>query len=203
MPPRSQEAYDQMKDERREKILSAALRVLSRRGLAATRIGDIAAEAGASHGLVYYYFKSKEEIFIELVRRASEISSQSILQIDQIPLPPLERISQMAHLIFDSITSYDDSAFYFLLMLQASVSDAIPEEARKLLGENNVPLEVMTRLITAGQADGSIREGDPIQLALIFWAAIDGMAIYKIQMGDALQQIEYGYLLRIFEPLGH
>ncbi|HPH94971.1 MAG TPA: TetR/AcrR family transcriptional regulator [Anaerolineaceae bacterium] len=198
MPPKSQEAYDLMKDERREKLLSAALRVLARRGLAATRIGDIAAEARASHGLVYYYFQSKEDIFIELVRRARDISTQSIRQIDALPLPPLERIRQMAHLILDSITAYDDSAFYFLLMIQASVSDTIPDEARKLLADDNTPMEVLVRLISAGQAAGAIHEGDPIQMALLFWAAIEGVAIYKIQMGNTLQHIQHEYLMRIF-----
>ncbi len=48
--------------EKRELILDAALAVFSRRGVFATRIADIAEEAGVAYGLVYHYFKNKEEI---------------------------------------------------------------------------------------------------------------------------------------------
>ncbi len=48
--------------DKRSKILDAALEVFSRKGVFATRIADIASEAGIAYGLVYHYFKNKEEI---------------------------------------------------------------------------------------------------------------------------------------------
>ncbi len=48
--------------DKRSKILDAALAVFSRKGVFATRIADIASEAGIAYGLVYHYFKNKEEI---------------------------------------------------------------------------------------------------------------------------------------------
>jgi AcrR family transcriptional regulator len=49
-------------EERRRAILAAAVRVFARKGAHATRVGDIAAEAGVSHGLLYHYFSSKDEV---------------------------------------------------------------------------------------------------------------------------------------------
>src|SRR5215217_6740993 len=49
-------------EERRRAILDAAVRVFARKGAHATRVGDIAAEAGVSHGLLYHYFRSKEDV---------------------------------------------------------------------------------------------------------------------------------------------
>jgi AcrR family transcriptional regulator len=59
MSPRSAAANQQIKQARREDLLLAARRVFARSGLAATRISDIAADAGVSQGLVYHYFPAK------------------------------------------------------------------------------------------------------------------------------------------------
>ena len=48
--------------DKRARILAAALTAFGRRGVAKTRIADIASEAGIAYGLVYHYFKNKDEI---------------------------------------------------------------------------------------------------------------------------------------------
>ena len=82
MSPRSEEQNTLLKDERREQILSAALKVFALRGFSATKISDIVAEGGISHGLLYHYFSSKEEIFFELVSRALFHSGQMLLAME-------------------------------------------------------------------------------------------------------------------------
>ena len=68
---RNAEHNQKMRDERREKILYHALRLFAAKGLYATKITDIAAECRMSQGLLYHYFRSKEEIFTELIRGRS------------------------------------------------------------------------------------------------------------------------------------
>ncbi len=48
--------------ERRKTILRAAVEVFSRKGFHGCRIADVAREAGVAYGLVYHYFKDKEEL---------------------------------------------------------------------------------------------------------------------------------------------
>ncbi len=48
--------------DKRRLILDAAIHVFARQGFHACRVSDIADEAGVAYGLVYHYFKSKEEI---------------------------------------------------------------------------------------------------------------------------------------------
>ena len=57
-------------EERRRAILDAAVRVFARKGAHATRVGDIAAEAGVSHGLLYHYFSSKDEVLETVIADA-------------------------------------------------------------------------------------------------------------------------------------
>ena len=57
-----------MPEERPGQILQAALEVFGERGLAASRLEDIAKRAGLSKGTIYLYFPNKEELFREMVR---------------------------------------------------------------------------------------------------------------------------------------
>jgi len=54
-------------------ILEAARRIFKRFGYTKTAISDIAKEAGIGKGTIYYYFKSKEDIFLELLNKESYV----------------------------------------------------------------------------------------------------------------------------------
>ena len=54
-------------NERKQQLLEAAQRLFGSRGYARTRIADICAEAGVAKGLFYWYFPTKESLFVELV----------------------------------------------------------------------------------------------------------------------------------------
>ncbi|HEX6399739.1 MAG TPA: helix-turn-helix domain-containing protein, partial [Actinomycetota bacterium] len=58
--------------DRRHEILAAAARVITDRGLAETRISDIADEAGVSPGLILYYFESKDRLLAEALTFAND-----------------------------------------------------------------------------------------------------------------------------------
>ena len=55
------------KNERKEQIMNAALLVLVDKGYESSRIDDIVSESGLSKGAIYWYYKSKKEIYLDLV----------------------------------------------------------------------------------------------------------------------------------------
>jgi AcrR family transcriptional regulator len=57
---------EERKEKRKEKIFKAAVKCFNDKGYYETTIDAIAAKAKASKGLIYYYFKSKKELFLEL-----------------------------------------------------------------------------------------------------------------------------------------
>ena len=61
-----QERKKREKEIRRQQILAAAKKLISRKGFNKTTMGDIAAEAELSPGTLYIYFKNKEELFTSL-----------------------------------------------------------------------------------------------------------------------------------------
>ncbi|MFZ6646318.1 TetR/AcrR family transcriptional regulator [Undibacterium sp. TJN25] len=64
----SKPRWERRKDARPQELLSAALDLFVERGFAATRLDDIAKNAGVSKGTLYLYFSSKEELFKTVVR---------------------------------------------------------------------------------------------------------------------------------------
>lgn len=67
--PRSEKDNQEIRDARREELLDAAVAVFARKGFARSKIADIAAASGLSHGLVYHYFASKDAILAAIVER--------------------------------------------------------------------------------------------------------------------------------------
>ena len=65
-------------DDKRTSIINAALRVFSQYGYKKSPINEIAAEAGISKSLLFYYFKNKKELYLYLLQYCAEIKSQRI-----------------------------------------------------------------------------------------------------------------------------
>lgn len=86
MSPRNIEKDQKLRDERQRQILEAAMHVIARRGLPATKIADIAATAGISVGNVYKYFRSKEDIFQALVESGQKEYREFVEQAQQMPV---------------------------------------------------------------------------------------------------------------------
>src|SRR5438445_9413790 len=58
--------------ERAQHIIEAASAVMGRKGYDGTSMKDIAAEAGVAQGLIHYYFGSKEDLLVAVVRSMNE-----------------------------------------------------------------------------------------------------------------------------------
>jgi len=70
--------YRRRKEDRPQEITEAALEAFAEKGYAATRVEEVAKRAGVSKGLMYLYFKTKEELFKSVVK------SVVIRRIDQL-----------------------------------------------------------------------------------------------------------------------
>jgi len=189
-----------MRDDRRKQILSTALKLFAVRGLGATKITDIARDSGISQGLLYHYFRSKEEIFVELVRHALEGMNAAARTLEGLPLRPTEKIRKAISELLRGISENEDFARYFLLVAQANFSEAIPEEAKVIIQkESHVPHQVMSRIMREGQQDGSIKKHNADELALVFWVLMKGFALHKAARGSQFELPDTRILVDFFE----
>ena len=186
MTPRNEDTNKQIRDERREQILQAALKVFARKGLAAAKISDIAAAAELSHGLIYHYFKSKDEIFTVLATQALEVSSKIIIDAANLPGTPWERLKAMTEAIVPN--AYQGiGPYYFLIVIQTFTSEAVPEQVKELAARHSsIYTDYLVPLIREGQQRGEVVAGDPLQLAVLYTSMIQGIGIVKTLSGEGL-----------------
>jgi TetR/AcrR family fatty acid metabolism transcriptional regulator len=88
--------------DKRRTILGAAVRVFARQGFHTCRVSDIADEAGVAYGLVYHYFKSKEEILDTLFLERWDVMLEAIAEVDASQLSPRDKLRAIAAFIIDS-----------------------------------------------------------------------------------------------------
>ena len=67
MSPRTKKQFEEIREERKQQIMHAALILFANKGFDATSISMIAKEAGISKGLMYNYFESKEKLIVEIM----------------------------------------------------------------------------------------------------------------------------------------
>lgn len=128
MSPRTQKQYRELRDEKRALIMDTALLHFANEGFHKTTISHIAKHAGISKGLMYNYFKGKEELLSELVFRSiREIyndfdpDSDGMLSSDEFEL----FVRKVADLLREKRTIW---MLFFQMMMQS--------EVQKILGEN-------------------------------------------------------------------
>jgi AcrR family transcriptional regulator len=169
----------EQKEIRHKQLLTVALDLFTQKGFAATKISDIADAMGISVGLLFHYFDSKEQLYEELVQKGIA-NSQSIMTANYAN--PLDFFEGIAELILDRVKSDSFPAKMFVLMSQAVNNDFLSEEIRNHIKRDN--FQKSAEIIRAGQLDGTIREGDPVALAVAFWAAIQGICQVVAQSSD-------------------
>lgn len=198
--PRSPEMNQRLRDERRALLCDAALKRFAAKGLAATKISDITQDAGVSQGLFYHYFGSKEEIFVELIGSAFAKMNEAALALEAAPLSPRAKVERAVVQLLGDIGSSEPFVRTVLLIAQAAISDATPPAARAILDspESRVPYQVMSRIFRAGQRDGSIKDHDPEELALVFWTTIKGLALHRATHGAEFRVPDPDILISVF-----
>ena len=168
--------------DRHQEILDAAARVITDRGLAETRISDIAEVAGVSPGLILYYFDSKDRLLSEALTYAND---QFYLRMSrEIRRIPSAR-DQLARLVDLSVPGLlpeygrlDEWALWIEVWVRA-LRDPEMAKDREFLDQRW--RGQIADIIRGGQSSGEFTsELTSQELALRIASLIDGLAIQVI-----------------------
>lgn len=80
--------------ESRERLLDAASELLSSRATLDISLKEIAARSGLNHGLVTYYFGSKEGLLIALLQREASQALEALKRLVAMNMPPLDKLNR-------------------------------------------------------------------------------------------------------------
>ena len=172
--------------ERRRQILDAAVAVFARQGFNQCRVSDIADEAGVAYGLVYHYFRSKDEVLDTLFLERWNVLLQVIRDLDGRDLPAREKLAAIASFIVDSYRHDPD----LMKVIIVEVTRAANSFGRTHLGQIREAYDLIEAIVAKAQADGEFRDAvTPQFAAMAFYGAIEqvltGWIFDVLPIGDA------------------
>ena len=197
--PRTEEQNQRLKEERRRALLEAARRVFARKGLAASKMTDLAAAAGISYGLVYHYFPDKESVFAALVEEAVQQGIQLVVEARQSAGSPWEQLQWLCARVLDGVQREPS---FPLILVQAHASESVPGPVGQALERYSSQFfQQLVALIESGQEAGQVVRTPAAELAWMWLATIQGLALMRIL--PHMNHVPYpktNTLLRLFAP---
>src|SRR5690606_2285380 len=102
-------------EQRRERILEAALTIFSRRGYRDAAMDDIAAASETSKGGVYFHFPNKQAIFLALLDRMAGLLMSRAEEAIAAETDPLAQIDAALMVVLETFASHRSLARVFLV----------------------------------------------------------------------------------------
>jgi AcrR family transcriptional regulator len=156
--------------DKRRVILDAAIHVFARRGFHSCRVSDVADEAGVAYGLVYHYFRSKEEILNTLFTERWQLMLDAIVEIDKREQTAREKLHQVAGFIIDSYRHEPD----LMKVIIVEVTRAANTFGRHHLAKIEEAYGLIAGIIEQARADGSFKSDISAEFgAMCFYGAIE------------------------------
>lgn len=156
--------------DKRRAILDAAIRVFARQGYHATRVADIADEAGVAYGLVYHYFRSKEAVMTELFTERWSLLLAASDALYERDISAREKLDGIAGFIIDSYR-HDPELMKVIII---EVTRAANSFGATHLPEIRRAYETVARVVADAQRDGLYKpEVDPDFVGMWFYGAIE------------------------------
>ncbi|MCL1694458.1 MULTISPECIES: TetR/AcrR family transcriptional regulator [unclassified Lysinibacillus] len=174
-------------------LLTAAKQSLVEKGIEKFTLKAVAEQAGVTQGTIYYHFKSKEQIILEIVQDICENSWNELLLTDQ-------EIIQTA--LLSAKSRYENDAFYhklfFTLIVFGFTNPIIRQQIGQILAAENEHLcNVLGKLWHTSPIDGVSME----TWSIFFNALMDGLALQVMMRDDFDVDLFYQQLEIIIQTL--
>jgi AcrR family transcriptional regulator len=155
-------------EDKRRQLLDAAVRVFARKGFHASRVGDIAEEAGVAHGLLYHYFKSKDQVLEAVFHENWSVLLARIASVEESDEPAVDQLRHIAAIVLRTWLHLPDVVRVVVREFGRS-----PELAERV-AELTQPIDAIQRVIARGIERGEFRQDvDPRFAAAVVYGSID------------------------------
>ncbi len=183
--------------DKREAILEAAIEVFSRNGYHRARVSDIAREAGIAYGLVYHYFKNKEEILSTIFEERWSSFLEAVEAVARRDAPARDKLVSVAALILNAYRIRPAWVKVLVLEIQRSSRFAEPGQIRAV----GALFQSIARILRTGQQAGELRSDlDPDVACYVFLGALELVLtglVLEIARPDAARDGAAGYYLTV------
>jgi len=165
-------------------ILDVAMAEFAEKGLAGARIDEIAATTQTSKRMIYYYFGSKEGLYLATLEDAYRRVRAIEVELHLEDLAPLEALRQLVEFSFDHHASHE--SYVRLVMTENMHRGQYLARSKSILPLNEPAIATLSRLVERGLASGVFRPGlDPVDLH----ASITALTFFNVSNRHTFGQI--------------
>lgn len=176
MCPKTKAQFAAIRYKSEEKILNAALELFAIHGFSSTSISSIAKRADISKGLIYNYFDSKTDLLRAIVTRAVNTGAEIIEDAIETYDSPVDEIR---HIVLNSTEHVKSNLTYWKLLTALSYQPEVLNQIQDVIDKNSrwsfqKGIELFTKM----------KARDPVQSSMLFGAALDGIFVHYMQLGE-------------------
>jgi TetR/AcrR family transcriptional regulator len=164
--PLAHPSLQERSQESRDRILDAALGEFSAHGLAGARMDQIAGAAGVNKALLYYYFQSKEQLYIAALEAVSARVRDNTMAVFALDASAGERLLRTALHHFDRILTQREFQSLMqqeMMRVHRGEEGALSVLVKRVFGPLHTTFESMIR---EGIASGELIDADWLQFVL-------------------------------------
>jgi AcrR family transcriptional regulator len=177
--PRARDADRSQKD-----ILGAAMIEFAESGLGGARMERIAERAGVNKRLIYYYFESKESLFLAVLEAAYENIRSEERQLSLSQVEPIEAIRRLISFTWNYYLAHPE--FLTLLNSENLHRARHLKQSKKILAMHSPLVQTLADVLERGHRLGIFRAGvDPVQL----YVSIAGLSYFYLGNSYTLSTI--------------
>ncbi|MDP6168828.1 MAG: TetR/AcrR family transcriptional regulator [Candidatus Marinimicrobia bacterium] len=180
---------EKLKDLRKSQIMEAAQSVVVKKGYGQSRMDDIVKEAKLSKGAIYWYYKSKKEIYLSLVDHWFNEYSEGVLH----NLENKKNASDQLKVLFDYfIDQFDQNPEIFKIMVEFWRMAGLDDDFNsKLQDVYSHFLKYIIDIIKKGIENGEFKKVDPRITALSIVVNIEGIHWFTLFDRSGVEAHEY------------
>jgi AcrR family transcriptional regulator len=166
--------------ETRERILDAAVNIFASKGYHAAKVDDIVAESNTSKGSFYFYFPSKQDIFLALVDSFADLLERRLM--DRLEREPsgMVRMDAALRICLETFDQYRGLAK--IALVQATGLGAAFEEKRRAVNDRFIA--IIKKNLDQAVTDGSIPPLDTEVAAVAWMGALNEIVMRWVHTGQ-------------------
>ncbi len=140
MSPRTKKQFEEMRVSRRQQIMEAALELFAHEGYSHCTIAMLASHAGISKGLMYNYFKNKEELLSAIITDGLE-EIMNLLDPDRDGVLTPSELESFIRKVFEAMRQHMEFwILYVHILFQPSVTEQLNDNPFISILEHFAPL---------------------------------------------------------------
>lgn len=181
--PRTSEQFQQMRNEREDSILHAGMYLFATRGYESTTADAISKIANCSHGLVFHYYPTKDELYKAVIEKmVKPIIRKLIVTIDYDQKAKFIFIDSTNKLLAGLKSENDEFAWAIYLLLDMHLQGIIEPKVKNVESKKKV-YDWVFEMIERGKQEGDFNELNSKELVVSILAFYKGLAYNRIKVG--------------------